>query len=89
MPELWLEVIWVIASGFYFLRTVYQIKATHDEKRSVTPLLYWSLTLVGSLLIIYYGISIGSWAIPLGQTLTLISVAYNIKIEKEREFVKV
>lgn len=85
--NVFVEMIYVIAQIPFFLRMYFQTKDSLKEKRSVSPKIFWALSIIGSILVVIYGWLIDSWAIWL---MSIISIAYSIfhyRIEERRNLV--
>jgi len=78
------ELIYLASQGVYFFRTFYQVKVTHDAQQSITPLPYWVMSLFGELLVLIYGLLIGSWAMPATALRGFPFTLYNRHIELKR-----
>lgn len=78
------EFVYVLSQGLYMFRTLYHAKVSKEAGQSITPILYWVLTIGSSVLIGFYGFLIGSVAMPLFAVLGIPFSLYHMKIEKER-----
>ena len=67
------------AQFFFSARVAIQWIMSERQRRVVTPTLYWLFSLLGSLLMIVYGLFRNDFSILLGQTLT-----YYIYVEPAR-----
>lgn len=64
----------ILGQFTYEIRSVYQLIYSMRKKESVLPLGYWMLAVVGSLMIIVYGIIRHDWVLVIGQFAIVFSV---------------
>lgn len=76
-----LEGIAIISAGLYLLRWVFQLKASRKQKRSVTPIMYWIITIMAGGLSAIYTFLLGSIVFPLTFGFTILIAMYNIYLE--------
>lgn len=80
---------WVIFGFFaqfvFFLRFIVQWLASEKAKRSVIPLSFWYLSIVGSILILMYAIQRQDPVFIVAQALALIIYIRNIILRKKTE----
>ena len=57
----------VLGQFTYEMRTVYQLVYSYKRHRSILPLGHWVLGVVGSVMIIAYGIVRHDWVLAIGQ----------------------
>ena len=80
---------WIIlAIGFtaqllFSARSVVQWIISEKNKRVLTPILFWQLSLVASFLLFVYGYLRNDFAIMLGQSLTYFIYIRNIQLQKQ------
>jgi lipid-A-disaccharide synthase-like uncharacterized protein len=74
----WWVVFGLAAQGCFFLRFVIQWIASEKKKKSVMPIHFWYLSLVGGIGILIYSIHIGDIVFILGQGAGLLIYARNI-----------
>lgn len=85
IDSFFIELLYVIAQIPLFARMWVQTKQSLVEERSVNPSLFWILTIIGSLLVIVYGLLIGSWAVPLMSAFSIGYSFFHWNIEKKRK----
>ena len=82
-------IVWGSVGQFiYKMRFVYQWYYSYRHKESLLPVTFWVLALVGSLMIIIYGIFRLDWIIIIGQTgiiATIRNIIIGRKFKKEKE----
>lgn len=81
---LWLLILGVSGQIVYESRMVYQLIYSYRSKESSLPLGHWVLSVIGSLMIIAYGIIRHDWVLVLGQIGIFISMR-NIMIYFESQ----
>lgn len=82
-----MECLGVFATLFFASRFLIQWVASERAKKSVVPELFWWVSLLGSGLMIVYGIYFGRFAVLLGQTFGWVVYVRNIwliEIDKRR-----
>lgn len=79
--------VWVIfgflAQFVFFLRFAVQWWASEKEKKSVVPLSFWYLSIVGSVMILIYAIRREDIVFITAQFLALIIYIRNIMLHKQ------
>lgn len=74
----WWVVFGLAAQGCFFLRFVVQWIASEKSKKSIIPIHFWYLSLIGGIGILVYSIHIGDIVFILGQGVGLLIYARNI-----------
>lgn len=69
-----LLVFGVLAQFIYEIRSVYQLLYSYRRKQSFLPLGHWVLAVIGSTMIIAYGIIRHDWVLAIGQFSIVFSV---------------
>jgi lipid-A-disaccharide synthase-like uncharacterized protein len=64
----------VLGQFTYEIRSVYQLIYSYRRKKSVLPLGHWVLAVIGSLMIISYGIIRHDWVLAIGQFSIFFSI---------------
>ena len=64
----------IMGQFIYEIRSVYQLIYSMKKKESVLPLGYWIMAVVGSLMIIVYGLIRHDWVLVIGQFAIVFSV---------------
>lgn len=64
---LWLLLFGVLAQLTYELRSVYQLIYSYKRHQSVLPMGHWIIAVIGSAMIITYGIIRHDWVLAIGQ----------------------
>ena len=75
---LFIYAIGFLAQFFFSARVAIQWIMSERQRRVVTPTLYWLFSLLGSLLMIVYGLFRNDFSILLGQTLTYYIYMWNL-----------
>ena len=82
LVESWTEFRWVVfglsAQILFAGRMLVQWYATEKEKRSVVPVAFWWLSIVGGLMLFAYGIYRQDLVIILGQCLGIVVYSRNL-----------
>lgn len=70
------DLLWfgIMGQFIYEVRSVYQLIYSMRKKESVLPLGYWLMAVVGSLMIIAYGLIRHDWVLVAGQFAIVFSV---------------
>ena len=70
------DLLWfgIMGQFIYEVRSVYQLIYSMKKKESVLPLGYWLMAVVGSLMIIVYGLIRHDWVLVIGQFAIVFSV---------------
>ena len=83
---LWLLLFGVLAQFTYEIRSVYQLVYSYRRKQSFLPLGHWVLAVIGSSMIIAYGIIRHDWVLAIGQFSIVFSIRnLMISIASERK----
>ena len=64
----------VLGQFVYEIRSVYQLLYSYKLKRSVLPLGHWILAVIGSAMIISYGLIRHDWVLAIGQFSIIFSI---------------
>ncbi|MGB3607731.1 MAG: lipid-A-disaccharide synthase N-terminal domain-containing protein [Psychroserpens sp.] len=72
-----------LAQFLFSLRLVIQWLSSEKEKRVVTPILFWIVSLMASILLFIYGILRHDFAIMLGQAVTHYIYIRNLQLQNE------
>ena len=70
----WLLIYGVLGQLTYEIRSVYQLVYSYRLKKSCLPLGHWILAVVGSLMIISYGLIRHDWVLVIGQFSIFFSI---------------
>lgn len=73
----WL-VFGLAAQGCFFLRFLVQWIASEKNKKSVIPIHFWYLSLIGGIGVLIYSVHIGDMVFIAGQSVGLLIYARNI-----------
>lgn len=76
----------VFALGFlaqilYFIRTIAQWFKSEKEGEVISPVIYWQLSLLGSLIMLTYGILRNDFAIVIGQFIVYLVYIRNLQLK--------
>ena len=64
----------VLGQFIYEIRSVYQLLYSYKRKQSILPLGHWILAVIGSMMIISYGIIRHDWVLAIGQFSIIFSI---------------
>jgi len=87
--------IWIYGLGFlaqilFSARTLIQWIQSEKAKKSVSPAIYWQLSIIASITMFFYGWLRSDFAILLGQSITYYIYIYNLKLQdKWRELPRI
>lgn len=71
-----------LAQGLFFIRTITQWFKSEKEGEVISPVVYWQISLVASLLMLTYGILRNDFAIVVGQLLVYSIYIRNLQLKK-------
>lgn len=71
-----------LAQALFFVRTIAQWFKSENEGEVISPVIYWQISLVASLMMLTYGIFRGDFAIVIGQFLVYSIYIRNIQLKK-------
>jgi len=79
--------LWIFAVGFlaqllFAARMIVQWVKSEEAQKSLSPVLFWQLSILGSLIFLLYGILRHDFAIVLGQTLVYFIYIRNLHLMK-------
>lgn len=74
-----------IAQFVFFLRFVVQWWASEKQKKSVVPIAFWYLSIIGSILILIYALKRRDIVFITAQFLALFIYARNIMLRKDEQ----
>lgn len=81
--------VWTIFGFFaqfiFFLRFIVQWIQSEKEKKSVIPISFWYLSIVGAILILVYAIKRHDPVFIAGQGLSLVIYIRNILLQKNKK----
>ncbi len=81
---LWLLLFGVLGQFTYEIRSVYQLVYSVRHKESILPLGHWILAVIGSVMIIVYGLIRLDWVLVIGQFAVVFSIRNIILSLKEK-----
>lgn len=70
------------AQGLFFIRTIAQWFKSEKEGEIISPIIYWQVSLVASILMLTYGILRNDFAIVIGQSLVYGIYIRNLQLKK-------
>lgn len=82
MDSIFIITLGFIAQGLFFARTVAQWFKSEHEGVVVSPVVFWQISLVASILMLTYGILRNDFAIVVGQTLVYGIYIRNLQLKK-------
>ncbi len=71
-----------LAQGLFFIRTITQWFKSEKEGAVISPIVYWQISLVASILMLTYGILRNDFAIVIGQSLVYSIYIRNLQLKK-------
>ncbi len=71
-----------LAQGLFFIRTIAQWFKSEKEGEVISPVVYWQISLVASILMLTYGILRNDFAIVVGQSLVYSIYIRNLQLKK-------
>jgi lipid-A-disaccharide synthase-like uncharacterized protein len=71
-----------LAQGLFFIRTIAQWFKSEQEGEVISPIIYWQISLLASILMLSYGILRDDFAIVLGQFLVYSIYIRNLQLKK-------
>ncbi len=71
-----------LAQGLFFMRTIAQWFKSEQEGEVISPIIYWQISLLASILMLSYGILRDDFAIVLGQFLVYSIYIRNLQLKK-------
>lgn len=74
-------VIGFLAQILFFIRTIAQWFKSEQEGEVISPIIYWQLSLIGSILMLTYGIFRNDFAIVLGQFVVYTVYIRNLQLK--------
>ncbi|MHC4887084.1 MAG: lipid-A-disaccharide synthase N-terminal domain-containing protein [Planctomycetota bacterium] len=86
--SLWMLLVGFIGQIFFTSRFLVQWIASERRKESYIPHVFWHLSIVGSIMLLAYAISIKAWPIILGQAFGVTVYGRNLALiarKKNRE----
>lgn len=82
MDNIFIIGIGFLAQGLFFMRTITQWFKSEKEGEVISPVVFWQLSLVGSILMLTYGILRGDFAIVVGQFLVYSIYIRNLQLKR-------
>jgi lipid-A-disaccharide synthase-like uncharacterized protein len=76
--------IGMIGEGVFFLRFVVQWWASERKKQTVVPMMFWHLSLVGTVIVLAYAVWAINWVFMLAYSLNIIIYVRNLAIAKRK-----
>ena len=70
-----------LAQGLFFIRTIAQWFKSEKEGEVISPIVYWQISLVGSIIMLTYGILRHDFAIVVGQSLVYTIYIRNLQLK--------
>jgi len=71
-----------LAQALFFVRTIAQWFKSENEGAVISPVIYWQISLVASIMMLTYGILRGDFAIVIGQFLVYSIYVRNLQLKK-------
>ncbi len=70
-----------LAQGLFFMRTIIQWFKSEKEGEVISPVIFWQISLVASILMLTYGILRNDFAIVIGQSLVYSIYIRNLQLK--------
>ena len=83
MSRLFIDAIGFLAQILFSSRLIVQWVTSERHRKVVTPVLFWMLSLLASLLLFIYGYLRDDFAIMLGQTITYFIYIRNLQLQNQ------
>ena len=83
MSRLFIDAIGFLAQILFSSRLIVQWITSERHRKVVTPVLFWMLSLLASLLLFIYGYLRDDFAIMLGQTITYFIYIRNLQLQNQ------
>ena len=83
MSRLFIDAIGFLAQILFSSRLIVQWVTSERPRKVVTPVLFWMLSLLASLLLFIYGYLRDDFAIMLGQTITYFIYIRNLQLQNQ------
>lgn len=71
-----------LAQSLFFMRTITQWLKSEQEQAIISPILFWQISLVASILMLTYGVLRNDFAIVVGQFLVYSIYIRNLQLKK-------
>lgn len=71
-----------LAQGLFFIRTITQWFKSEQEGEVISPIVFWQISLIASILMLTYGILRHDFAIVIGQSLVYSIYIRNLQLKK-------
>lgn len=81
MDSIFIIVLGFIAQGLFFTRTIIQWFKSEKEGEVISPVLFWQISLVASILMLSYGVLRNDFAIVIGQSLVYSIYIRNLQLK--------
>jgi len=81
MEKLLIIALGFFAQGLFFIRTIAQWFKSEKEGEVISPVIYWQISLVASILMLTYGILRHDFAIVIGQSLVYGIYIRNLQLK--------
>ncbi len=82
MNEYLIYALGFFAQALFFVRTIAQWFKSEKEGEVISPVIFWQLSLVGSIVMLTYGILRNDFAIVVGQSLVYSIYIRNLQLKK-------
>lgn len=82
MNNIFIIALGFLAQGLFFIRTIAQWFKSEKEGEVISPIIYWQISLIASILMLTYGILRNDFAIVVGQFLVYSIYIRNLQLKK-------
>ncbi len=83
LSSLWIYAIGFVAQLLFAARMIVQWVKSEKEGKSISPVIFWQLSILGSLIFLLYGILRHDFAIVLGQILVYFIYIRNLHLQEQ------
>lgn len=82
MENIFVIALGFLAQGLFFIRTIAQWFKSEQKGEVISPIIYWQISLIASILMLTYGILRNDFAIVVGQFLVYSIYIRNLQLKK-------
>ena len=79
----YITLIGFIGQGLFFSRFLFQLIFSERQRKVITPVIFWQLSLAASIIFFIYGYLREDFSIMLGQSITYFIYIRNLQLQKQ------
>lgn len=79
----YITLIGFIGQGLFFSRFLFQLILSERQRKVITPVIFWQLSLAASIIFFIYGYLREDFSIMLGQSITYFIYIRNLQLQKQ------